>query len=49
MLQMKKKQMHNAKDERFTESMEKVKQSAVTIFNKYANLYRKLSKDISGT
>jgi hypothetical protein len=49
MLQIKKKQMCNAKDDRFTESMEKVKQSAVTSFNKYANLYQKLSKDISGT
>ena len=49
MLQMKKKQMHNAKEERFAECVEKIKQSAVTIFNKYANLHQKLSKDIYGT
>jgi hypothetical protein len=49
MLQMKKKQIHNAKEERFAECADKIKQSAGTIFNKYANLHQKLSKDISGT
>ncbi len=49
MIHMKKKQIHNAKEKRFAECAEKIKQSAVTIFNKYANLHQKLTKDISGT
>jgi hypothetical protein len=46
---MKNEQNLNAKEKKFVENMEKVKNRSITIFFKYSNLQKKLAKDKSET